>query len=270
MNAFNIFFRRTWRVFFFLNGALMFLILFPLFKILLSKEKWFPHAFKLKKVLARLIVFNTGISVKKIGTSELDRKQAYVFCPNHTSFLDIVVSYLVIPNYFHYIGKAELLKVPFFNIFFKKMNIVVDRGSIMASHRAFQRSCDDIDKHISIAIFPEATIPVSTPELGNFKNGPFKLAIEKQIPIVPITYLDNWRILPDAKKHLNKSGPGCSRVFIHEPIPTKGLTDEDMNELKKKVYLTIHKSLEDYHIIAEGNDLQNATHHTGKRITRLP
>lgn len=249
MNFIKTFFSRVWRYLFFINGGLMFIILFPFFKLFLSKEKWFPIAFRLKRVLARLIVFNTGISVKKIGPANLDTKQAYVFCPNHTSFLDIVVSYLVIPNYFHYIGKAELLKVPFFNIFFQKMNIVVNRGSIMDSHRAFQRSCDDIDKHISIAIFPEATIPVSTPMLGNFKNGPFKLAIEKQIPIVPITYLDNWRILGDSHRHKVRSGPGCSRVLIHEPIPTKGMTDNNMNELKKKVYLTIRKSLEDYQII---------------------
>jgi len=248
MRSVKNFLSRIWRGLFFLNGAVMFLLLFPFFKILLSSEKWFPHAFRLKRVLARLITFNSGICVKKIGDTVLDTRQAYVFCPNHTSFLDIVVSYLVIPNYFHYIGKAELLKVPFFNIFFRKMNIVVDRGSIMASHRAFQRSCEDIDKHISIAIFPEATIPVTTPELGNFKNGPFKLAIEKQIPIVPITYLDNWRILPDGKKSLRRGGPGCSRVIIHEPIPTTGLGDDDMAALKKKVYLTIRKSLEEHKI----------------------
>lgn len=249
MSFFKTFLSRVWRILFFLNGGLMFLILFPFFKISLSKEKWFPIAFKLKRVLARLIVFNTGIRVKKIGQVKLSINQAYVFCPNHTSFLDIVVSYLVIPNYFHYIGKAELLKVPFFNIFFQKMNIVVDRGSIRDSHRAFQRSCDDIDKHISIAVFPEATIPVTTPELGNFKNGPFKLAIEKQIPIVPITYLDNWRILADSHKHKCRSGPGCSRVLIHEPIPTIGLTEKDMSALKKKVYLAIRKSLENYQIV---------------------
>lgn len=249
MNFISSFFSRVWRVLFFFNGALMFLILYPFFRLLLSKEKWFKKAFGLKRVLATLITFNTGIRVKKIETVALDPDQAYVFCPNHTSFLDIVVSYLVIPNYFHYIGKAELLKVPFFNIFFQKMNIVVDRGSIMASHRAFQRCCSDIDKHISIAIFPEATIPDSTPELGNFKNGPFKLAIEKQIPIVPITYLDNWRLLPDGKRNWNRGGPGCSRVVIHEPIPTKGLTDDDMPALRKKVYLTIRKSLEEYKII---------------------
>jgi len=245
----RILFSRLWRILFFINGALMFLLLFPFFKLLLSKEKWFPHAFRLKRILARLIVFNTGISVTKIGDVNLDPCKAYVICPNHTSFLDIVVSYLVIPNYFHYIGKAELLKVPFFNIFFQKMNIVVDRGSIMASHRAFQRCCDDIEKSISIAIFPEATIPTDTPELGNFKNGPFKLAIEKQIPIVPITYLDNWRLLPDSKTPRGRGGPGSSRVVIHEPIPTAGLTEDDMNSLKKKVYLTIRKSLEEHHII---------------------
>ncbi len=249
MNTLRTILSRAWRIFFFLNGSMLFLLLFPVFKLLLSREKWFPAAFRVKQALARILIFTSGLSVKRLGTAKLDAQKAYVFCPNHTSFLDIVVSYLVVPNYFHYIGKAELLKVPFFNIFFKKMNIVVDRSSIRASHRAFQRCCEDIDKRISIAIFPEATIPASTPELGNFKNGAFKLAIEKQIPIVPITFLDNWKILPDGKSKGGYGGPGRSRVFVHDPIPTTGLTENDANELKKQVYQTIHKCLQDHRII---------------------
>ncbi len=176
--------------------------------------------------------------------SVLDNKQAYVFCPNHTSYLDIFLIYMILPVYFHTMGKAELLKVPFFRHFFKEMNIPVNRKSKMDSHRAFNRAASDIDKGISIALFPEGTIYNNGPLLGRFKNGPFKLAIEKQIPIVPITFLNNWQLLPDSYEN-NAGHPGIARVIIHKPIPTEGMTEDDLEKLKSTVYDIIRKPLQE-------------------------
>lgn len=172
-------------------------------------------------------------------TNKLDKNQAYVFCPNHTSLLDILLIYIAIPNYFHTMGKAELLKVPLFRRFFKKMNIPVNRKSKIDSHRAFIRAGKDLEKGISITLFPEGTIHRNCPVMGRFKNGPFKLAIEKQIPVVPITFLNNWLILPDDFD--NRLGhPGIARVIIHDPISTNGLTENDIESLKSKVYAAIN------------------------------
>jgi 1-acyl-sn-glycerol-3-phosphate acyltransferase len=115
------------------------------------------------------------------------------------------------------------------------MNIPVDRTSITASHKAFNRAKQDIDRGISIAIYPEATIPECSPAVGPFKNGAFKLAIEKQIPIVPITYLDNWKIFPDRKGFRFLCRPGLSRIIIHQPIETKGMGDNDVSTLRENV-----------------------------------
>ena len=143
-------------------------------------------------------------------------------------------------------GKAELLRIPLFNIFFKKMNIAVNRSSITDSHKAFKRAASDLSKGISLAIFPEATIPSCAPELGPFKNGAFKLAIEKQVPIVPITYLDNWSIFPDAKGCHSLVRPGISRIIVHTPIPTTGMNDDDSSALRKQVYNIINDTLTKY------------------------
>ena len=129
------------------------------------------------------------------------------------------------------------------------MNILVDRQSIIGSHRAFKRAADDIDKGISIAIFPEATIPECSPQMSRFKNGAFKLAIEKQIPIVPVVFLDNWRLLPDTSGKWCKGGPGTSRVIVHEPVSTEGLTENDLNQLKSDVFEIIQKTLKEYRCI---------------------
>jgi 1-acyl-sn-glycerol-3-phosphate acyltransferase len=150
--------------------------------------------------------------------------------------------YILIPVYFHTMGKAELLKVPLFKKFFEKMNIPVNRKSVLDSHRAFMRAGSDIDKGISIALFPEGTIHHQGPVVGRFKNGPFKLAIEKQIPIVPITFLNNWKLFPDSTKP-RMGRPGIARIIMHDPIETKGMTEADLEMLKQRVHDVISEPL---------------------------
>ena len=253
MKFFRLVLRKIWRVLFFLNGIVTFIFFFPLFSMLLTREKWFPLVFRLKRVWATLLIYNVGIRCKIVHAPVLDAHQPFVICPNHTSFLDIILAYIVIPRYFHFMGKAELKKVPFFNIFFNRMNILVDRGSIIASHRAFLRAGADLDKEISIAIFPEATIPASAPRLGRLKNGAFKLAIEKQVPIVPVVFIDNWRLLPDGERKKTGGTPGVSRVHIHEPIQTTGMTDSDLEPLKKRVHQLIENTLMQYNCPADAD-----------------
>ena len=200
--------------------------------------------FKTKKVWGHFLLWPVLLFYKIERKAELNKNQAYVFCPNHTSYLDIMLIYIAIPVYFHTMGKAELLKVPLFRKFFKRMNIPVNRKSNLDSHRAFLRAGNDIDKGISIALFPEGTIYHNGPVMGRFKNGPFRLAIEKQIPIVPITFLNNWILLPD-NFHQRIGHPGIAHVIIHEPIPTIGMNEADLEKLKSAVYTAISKPLKE-------------------------
>lgn len=234
-----------WRSWFFINAVLTFFIFLPLFTILLSSRKWFPKVFLLKKIWAHFILFPAGIFYFIRREEKLDRHKTYVFCPNHTSYLDIMLIYIAIPNYFHTIGKAELLKVPLFSRFFKRMNIPVNRKSHIDSHRAFVRAGEDIDKGISITLFPEGTLHHTYPQMGRFKNGPFKLAIEKQVPIVPITFLNNYLLMPDDYwKHIGH--PGVAGVIMHKPIETLGMTENDLDLLKQKCFDVIDKTLKTY------------------------
>ncbi|MBP6335298.1 MAG: 1-acyl-sn-glycerol-3-phosphate acyltransferase [Bacteroidia bacterium] len=207
------------------------------------RTQWFPLVFKLKKVWAHFIIWPALIFYKIDKRFKHEPGQAYVFCPNHTSYLDIMLIYISIPVYFHTMGKAELRKVPFFRQFFHKMNIPVDRKSRKDSHRAFLRAASDIRKGISITLFPEGTIHHTGCKIGRFKNGPFRLAIQAQVPVVPITFLDNWCLLPD--DFLKRTGhPGTSNIIIHEAIPTKGMTEADMETLKAKVFQVMKAPIE--------------------------
>jgi len=240
----NIFYplQWLWRLFFFVNAILTYFLFFPFFIIFLTSQKLFPAVFRLKKIWGHFMVLIPGLFYSVERKSKIDSGRAYVFCPNHTSYLDIILTYLAIPVYFHSMGKAELRKVPLFKTFFNRMNISVNRKSVLDSHRAFMRAGSDIDKGISITLFPEGTIHHNGPVVGRFKNGPFRLAIEKQVPIVPITFMNNWILFPDNyKKRLGH--PGIARIIIHKPIETKGMTEADLESLKQKVHEIISQPL---------------------------
>ncbi len=198
------------------------------------------------KVHARMIVFLSGIKVEVINRYTPKKDETYVICPNHISYLDIVLTYIAFPHYFHFMGKAELKRVPFFNIFFKKMNIGVERESRSGSHKAYMRASDDLQKNISISIFPEATIPLCNPELGPMKNGAFKLAIENQVKILPIVFIDNWKVLPDVPHKVYGGKPCLARIVIAEPIETKGLEEKDNLEVKQKYREVMQNILQEF------------------------
>lgn len=237
--------RALWKLLFLLNFILGLLVLFPFFYILLLKEQWFPLAFRLKRCWAYWITLVPGIvvSVKREGRVI---NSPVVYCANHVSYLDIVVSYIAIPNYFVFMAKQELKKAPLFNIFFNKMNILVDRKSRVGSHKAFIQAGEKIDKGQSMFLFPEGTISKDPLKVKAFKNGTFKLAIDKQVPIVPITFLNNWKLLQNGGFFKANGRPGVSKVIIHAPIETKGMTEADLVPLREKVYNSIQKDITAY------------------------
>jgi 1-acyl-sn-glycerol-3-phosphate acyltransferase len=185
-----------------------------------------------------LIFFRTQWEIKR---SKLPKSCIYV--ANHTSYIDIVLSYLFLPAYYVFMAKMELKKVPLFKVFFEKMQISVDRSSRVSSHKAFLRAKEELDLGNSVFIFPEGTIS-SNGVLKAFKNGPFKLAIDNQVPIVPITFKNNWKILQNGGFFKSYGRPGISEIIIHQPIPTSGMTEENLVDLKQNVYQIISK---EYH-----------------------
>lgn len=225
--------------------AISLALLYPLFWLFLTREAWFPKCFQLMRFWGWSITTAAGFWIKIKRESATPEPGPVVYCSNHHSYMDIVMMYRVVPSYFVFLGKAEIASWPLFNVFFTKgMNILVDRKSRSGAARAYVRSKEEIDKGHSLAIFPEATIPESAPKLIKFKDGAFKLAVEKQVPVVPITYIDNWRLLSLGKKKPDRSGPGLCRVVVHEAIPTTGMTEVDVPQLRQQVFKLIGATLE--------------------------
>ncbi len=236
--------RTLWKLWFVFNFILTLVLLYPIFLILLSNQNWFGSAFKLMRIWSKWLCYGGGIfpQVKyEIDTDRIPRP--CIFVSNHSSYLDIVLSYVTIPQYFVFVGKQELDKAPLFRIFFKRMNILVNRKSNLDSHRAYLESGRRLDLGQSVFIFPEATIS-SSGNLIPFKNGAFKLAIDKQVPIVPIVFFDNWKRLQNGGFLTANGRPGIARARMLHAVETKGMTNADLLPLREKLKGIIQNALE--------------------------
>jgi len=235
-------FRLLYKLYFALIFFGSLVILYIPFRILLFHPRRYEKAFRLKRTWAFFLQVAGGIPLRVERRAALPQAP-YIICCNHSSYLDIIQMYNVIPAYFLFMGKYELLKWPLFNMFFKGMNIAVNRGSHVEAAKAFRRAAKALDRGTSLAMFPEGTIPAFTPRMKPFKDGAFKLAIEKQVPIVPITFLDHWRLFGEPPELLSRGRPGLARAIVHPPIPTQGLTMDDVVVLRRTVFDVIEGPL---------------------------
>jgi 1-acyl-sn-glycerol-3-phosphate acyltransferase len=213
-------------------------VLYPAFYYLLDKEERHPKAFKLKRAWAYFLTIAclAPIVVKRDESFQLP-PPPYIICANHTSFLDIIYMYVMFPDLFLFMGKSELLKWPLFGIFFRKMDIAVNRKNPRAAVDSLRLVTAEIQKGKSFALFPEGTIPATVPVMKGFKNGAFSVAIENQVPIVPVTFLNNHLIMSE---HLTGSAhPGIARAIVHNPIATEGMTMEDLIPLRTQIFQII-------------------------------
>jgi 1-acyl-sn-glycerol-3-phosphate acyltransferase len=221
--------------------------MYPIFLVLLKDDTKTDQAFKVKRVWARIICALTLVKVMVKGQENLPPKP-YVICANHASYLDILVMACIIPETFLFLGKAELLKWPIIKVFFKNMDIPVDRSNKKKAAHSIELTKQAIQKGYSVAIFPEGLIPdYDVPKLHKFKRGAFVLATSQQVPIVPVTFVTNWAFFSHHGDLLGKGSPGVSKSVIHEPIPTKGLTEKNIASLIDKTFKVIEKPLLKYY-----------------------
>lgn len=237
-------FRFVYKIYFITFFAITFVITYPLFWWLLHKESRFPIAFKFMRLFAKMWLLFSGIIVIVKGKKNLRLSGSVIVSANHSSFIDIPCLYATIQSYFIFTGKKEIERWPLFKIFYTSgMNILVDRHKKGGDLPAMKRMMGVLDKQHPLFIFPEGTITKNAPHMGAFKSGVATLAIKKQVPIIPITFTDNWKRLERKGLFNGKAGPGIAKMIVHEPISTKGLKSADADELLAKLHAIIEAPL---------------------------
>ncbi len=232
-------FRRIYAVWGILCFSIPLIFILPLFHIAAWKEKWHLLSSRLNHYWARLFFATWLIPYRVEYRAKLKPNEPRIYCANHTSWLDIPSLGLILKEDHVFMGKESLVKLPLFGPMFARLHITVNRHSHKDSYRALDLCRQAIDKGRSVILFPEGGINGEAPYLNNFKNGPFRLAIDKQVPIVPVTLLYNWKILD--KTFLPRWHRG--HLIVHAPLDTKGLNPSDEEELKKKTFDIIERDL---------------------------
>ena len=234
----------VWRIWFYVMMLIPILIMFPFLVASILTESGYPYFFKMSRIWAKCVLFGTGFYYKVERFEKLDKHKRYMFVANHTSMTDIMLMLAVIDNPFVFVGKMSLAKIPLFGFFYKRTSILVDRSSSKSKMEVFNEAQKRIDRGLSICIFPEGGVPHDESILlDTFKDGAFRLAVEHQLPIVPLVF-------PDNKKRMSytfySGSPGLMRVKILPVITTANITSENrtyIREVKDKTREVIYNEL---------------------------
>lgn len=234
------FLRQIYRVWGLLCFSVPMLFFLPLFHIFALRKEWHKYASALNRIWAWIFFTGIFIPVRIKRKSKLKKGQNCVYCINHTSWLDIATLGRVIQDDFIFMGKESLTRLPLFGPMFKKIHVTVDRKSKEDSNRALQACMDAVDLGQSPVIFPEGGIKGNNPpRLNPFKNGAFKIAVKKKIPVVPISILYNWYIFD---KTFIPRWHVCE-VVIHEPVYPDAYDLDNLEAYKQKVFDIIEEPL---------------------------
>lgn len=232
----------VYRLWFYTLLTVPILIMFPFLLLSSAKQEWYPYFFKLARIWATIILAGMGFVPIIKRDTVYEKGHSYLFVSNHTSMTDIMLMLYITKNPFVFVGKKELGKIPIFGFFYKRTCILVDRKNPRSRVDVFESAQQRLKQGLSVCIFPEGGVPDDMDlVLDTFKDGAFRLAIEHQIPIAPVTFHDNKRRF---SYRFFSGSPGKMRVKIHEFIATSNSQLENKRTLKNNTRDVILRELE--------------------------
>lgn len=186
---------------------------------------------------SRVWLVSSGTKLEVVGREHVDPEKSYVVVANHLSTLDIMACFLAVRIPIRYLAKKELFKVPILAQGMRAVGIIeVDREARSAVHAEVNRQAQDlIAKKRSLIIYPEGTRPRDG-VMRPFKKGAFTMAISGGLPILPVTISGSYEAFPPGQGWVRG---GTIRVVIDEPIPTEGLAQSDVADLRDRVQALI-------------------------------
>lgn len=178
-----------------------------------------------------------------VGREHAPLEGSAIYVANHLSDFDIPLLFVGIPTPIRYMAKKELFHIPVLAAAMRRMGIIkVDRqGGGTTHHAAINRGVQRaIDRGHSIIVFPEGTRSRDG-YLKPFKKGSFRIAVDNGLPVVPVTIHGTREAWHPGGKVIY---PGKATLTIHEPIPTRGLSPGDIDEIRNQAHRIIEDRFE--------------------------
>ena len=180
---------------------------------------------------ARINAWMAPVLISVSGREHIDINQSYVVIANHQSAFDIFVLYGFLNIDFKWVMKKEVRKLPGIGIGCEKVgHIFIDRTDHDSAIKSLNEAKKKIVNGTSIIFFPEGTRSFDR-VVRHLKKGAFKMALDLDLPILPVTIRGTQRILPNKTLDLF---PGKVSMNIHEPIAVTDYSDENISDLMKR------------------------------------
>jgi 1-acyl-sn-glycerol-3-phosphate acyltransferase len=204
---------------------------------ILDRSGDFGH--KCARAWSRLILKTTGVRVEVNGLERLDPGRSYVFAANHQSIYDIPIVFTALPFQLRIVAKESLGKIPFLGWHLQRTgHLLVDRSRPGAG--IVKKMARLVGERHSLIVFPEGTRSVDG-TVARFKGGPFVLALEAQVPIVPVSIAGSRYVM---KKGRLMVCPGQVTVTVHDPIETSDISRSAVRELVDRVRESVRTSVD--------------------------
>ncbi len=165
-----------------------------------------------------------GVRVETVGLDKLDRSRTYIFMSNHVSNVDPPILIPLIPKRTSVMVKKELFSYPILGRAMRMGSLVpVDRGNRDAGIAAVRAAKEVVQQGLNMTIFVEGKRSFDG-KLLPFKKGPFYLAMECGVPVVPVTIVGTHSVMPKTRFAIK---PGMVKVTFHPPIEPKDFVSRE-------------------------------------------
>lgn len=205
---------------------------------------------------ASIGVWLTGVRVETVGLDQFDHSRSYIFMTNHVSNLDPPIQVWLIPRRTSVMVKKELFKTPILGRAMRVASLVpVDRGNRDAGIEAVREAKAVIEQGLNMLIYVEGKRSFDG-KLLPFKKGPFYMAMECGVPVVPITIVGTHYAMPKARFAIK---PGPVKVIFHPPIEPQDFGSREC--LMEKVRAVIDSGLPEEYRQGNAPAAENAEGH---------
>jgi 1-acyl-sn-glycerol-3-phosphate acyltransferase len=195
-------------------------------------------------IWAQTLLYISFSSVTLIGAEKLRVHDTAVYASNHLSYYDTPVLFAKLPFQFRILAKQSLWKVPFIGWYLNRSGQVpVDQSSSRSAIASLSRGVSALKSGMPLVLFPEGG-RAATGQTQQFLSGCAYMAIKAGVPLVPITLVGTYELLPIHTYHLT---PRPLLLIVGDPIPTTGLTTRDADTLTQRLYETITTSYLQHH-----------------------
>jgi 1-acyl-sn-glycerol-3-phosphate acyltransferase len=189
---------------------------------------------------ARSLTLAGGVRTRIHGKDHIEKDAACVYVANHVSWYDVFVLASALPRW-SFVAKAELRKIPIFGRGAEAVGtIFVERDNRRAALQMYEKAAVRIREGASVVVYAEGTRGDSY-ALRPFKKGPFVLAIQAGVPIIPVLIMGTREVMPRGQWLVN---PGVVNLHFLDPIQTEGLTFADREQLVAQVWTSMANAMQ--------------------------